>query len=149
MSVHPTHEELVAHIESFARRHGHSDTVLIVADGLEPILQDQFQMEHRVRPTEGTPCIARLISDWDRCQHGTGEKRTATPPHEPLNASHADLWLADGEPVAYSLHRRELGHHDLQDLLAFAHEWDLELRFDPASYAAPNRAVHVVLLSGQ
>lgn len=144
--LHPTHEELVDHIESFARRHGHADAVAICGDGLQPVLRDEFQLTHDVDDVAGEPCFARLATEWTACEHAHDERASATPPHRPLGGRAADLWQHDGDLVAYSEHRQRLDEPTIQDALATARQYDLEVRILPASYAAPNQAVHVLFV---
>lgn len=146
----PGYVDLVDHIREFADEQGGNNAIRAVADGLEDLLREQFKASYGVdKTTDGGRCIGRLISDGGRCTHNTPSKWSSSgdPPHSPPHADHADLWLADGEPAAYTMHLYDFEGDQMRDVVEFADEWGLSVRSEPWSWYFPNQTVHVVFFN--
>lgn len=145
----PDHDyaALMASIERYLEDHSGDDAVRAVADGLEDVYREEFEEEYNVEKTASTACIGRLIGGWSMCKHsGNRPKNTPEdfPPHKPPHVDHADLWLRDGEPAAFTMHLYDVGREVVEDVVSFADTHDLLVSVEAGSWYFPGRTTLIV-----
>lgn len=148
------------------------DVLRAVADALADELRDRFKQYWGVDEPAATPCLRRVITGEDECncaatrgwiareEERAGERDE--PPHAPPARDHATLWLADGEPVLYSMHpytpelvsvskavadEGERQRNSWFDLVAVAETWGLEIGVTPFSWHNAFSTVNIVLFA--
>lgn len=152
---HPSPEYLglVESIEEFVQENSFDDGLRAAADGLEDGYREQFKAGYAVETTANTACIGRLIEGWSMCKHGWHQPRDGSaddqPPCKPPHADHADLWLRDGEPAAYSMHLYDVDQDVLGDLFDFAEAYGLEVAIEPSSWYFPGQTTQIVFYTAR
>lgn len=138
---------LVERINRFQEENSGDDAVRVVADALEDVYLDEFKSAYVVDRASTTACIGRLIGGWGGCKHGWNQPRDVPDDHPPCNpphSDHADLWLRDGEPAAFTMHLYDVDQEVLDDVLAFADTHGLEVSVEAGSWYFPGRTTLIV-----
>lgn len=171
----PEYREFVETVREYAESEHDpgEDVYRALADALEEDLRAGFQSYWGVdEQSDGPACIRRVITGDEECRCASTrswEDRELEqvgarddPPHSAPYSDHASLWLADGEPVLYSMH---VHHPELQlvsktaapegerrrngwfDLLHFAEHWGLEIGVTPWSWYNAFTTTNIVFYS--